>query len=60
MRFIPFGSFEMKLVYDEMKILQIDDIYKLEVGKFMYKFRNDLLLENFQDFFQICFYYSYS
>ena len=35
-----------------MKILQVDDIYKLEVGKFMYKFNNDLLPENFKDYFK--------
>ena len=52
MRFIPFGSFYMKPIHDEMNILQFDDIYRLEVGKFMYKFHNDILPENFQNYFK--------
>ena len=52
MRFIPFGSFDIKPIYDEMQILQVDNIYRLEVGKFMCKFHNHILPENFQDFFQ--------
>ena len=52
MRFIPFGSFDMKPIYEEMNILQVDDIYRLEVGKFMYKFNNDILPENFQNYFK--------
>ena len=52
MRFIPFGSYDMKPVYEEMDILKIDNIYKLEVGKFMYKFDNDLLPDNFNEYFQ--------
>ena len=52
MRFIPFGSYEMKPVYNELEILQVDDIYRLEVGKFMFKFYNDLLPENFKEYFK--------
>ena len=42
----------MKPIYDEMNILQFHDIYRLEVGKLMYKFKNDILPENFQNYFK--------
>ena len=52
MRFIPFGHYDLKPIYKEMDILQVDDIYTLEVGKFMYKFINGLLPENFHEYFE--------
>ena len=52
MKFLPFGSCDLKPIYEELKILQVDDIYRLELGKFMYKFNNDLLPENFQEYFK--------
>ena len=52
MRFIPFGHYDLKPIYKEMDILQVDDIYTLEVGKFMYKFINGLLPENFHEYFK--------
>ena len=52
MPFIPFGYYDLKPIYKEMDILQVDDIYTLEVGKFMYKFYNGLLPENFHEYFK--------
>ena len=52
MKFIPYGSYDMNPVYNEIEILQMEKIYKLEVGKFMYKFSNHLLPENFEEYFK--------
>ena len=37
--------------YKETKILKIKDIYQLEVGKFMFKYKSQNLPENFESYF---------
>ena len=37
--------------YKQMKILKLYDIHKMELAKFMYKLKNQLLPENFNSFF---------
>ena len=39
------------LKYKQIKILKLYDIYKMELAKFIFKLKNQLLPENFNSFF---------
>ena len=43
MTFAPLGRLDVTIIYDHLKILNLEKTYLLEVGKFMYKKKNDLL-----------------
>ena len=43
MCFAPFGKIDLEPLYKTLEILKIDQIYSLEVGKFVFKQKNNLL-----------------
>ena len=52
MVFAPFQSSNTQQFYDELEILNLIQIHKLEKAKFMYRYQNDLLPCNFNNYFQ--------
>ena len=40
MTFAPLGRLDVTIIYDHLKILNLEKTYLLEVGKFMYKKKN--------------------
>ena len=49
--FSPFNSSNISLIYKKFAILQLDKIHKLELGKILFKYKNDMLPDRFKDHF---------
>ena len=43
MTFAPFGNIDLHPIYDFLKVLNLDQIFSFELGKFLYKFHQKLL-----------------
>ena len=43
MTFAPFGNIDMQPIYDYLEVLNLDQIYLFELGKFLYKLHHNLL-----------------
>ena len=52
MVFAPFQSSNPQQIYEELEILNLSQIHKLEKAKFMFRYKNNLLPHNFNDYFQ--------
>ena len=50
---LPFIKTKISPLYDELNLLRLDDIYKLEVLKFMFSFKKKILPNCFKDYFTI-------
>ena len=53
MCFAPLGRFDANPLYEILDILKIEDIYSLEVGKYMYKVERNLLPVTIANYFTI-------
>ena len=51
MTFSPFGRIDIKPLYDYLKILDIQSIFSLETGKFVFKEKRNLLPVRIGDYF---------
>ena len=51
--FAPFGNIDLKPAYKQLNLLTVEQIYKLEIAKFTYKFKNDLLPTSIGNFFEL-------
>ena len=40
-------------LFKKLKILNLESIYKLQIGKFMYQYRSGLLLYSFNNMFSV-------
>ena len=52
MVFAPFQSINPQQFYDELEILNLGQIHNVEKAKFMYKYKQNKLPSNFNDYFQ--------
>ena len=52
MAFAPFGRIDIDNLYDKLSLLGLDKIHYLEKAKFMYKYYNNKLSANFDNYFQ--------
>ena len=43
MTFAPFGNIDLHPIYDFLKVLNLDQIFSFELGKFLYKLHQNLL-----------------
>ena len=43
MTFAPFGNIDLNPMYDFLDVLNLDQIFSFELGKFMYKINQNLL-----------------
>ena len=43
MCFAPLGRFDVEPLFETLEILNIEDMYKLELGKFMFKKQYDMI-----------------
>ena len=50
---LPFIKTKIPPLYDEVNLLRLDDIYKLEVLKFMFSFEKKIPSKCFKDYFTI-------
>ena len=50
---LPFIKTKISPLYDKLNLLRLDDIYKLEVLKFMFSFNQKILPNCFKDYFTI-------
>ena len=50
---LPFIKTKISPLYDKVNLLRLDDIYKLEVLKFMFSFKKKILPNCFKDYFTI-------
>lgn len=50
--YAPFQSDNTKQFYDELEVLDLNQIHKLEKAKFMFKYKKNLLPSNFNGYFQ--------
>ena len=50
MTFAPFSSHNVKQIYDDLELLDLSKIHKLSKAKFLYKYKNEMLPENFDDY----------
>ena len=50
---LPFIKTKISPLYDKLNLLRLDDIYKLEVLKFMFSFEKKTLPNCFKDYFTI-------
>ena len=50
---LPFIKTKISPLYDESNLLRLDDIYKLQVLKFMFSFKKKILPNCFNDYFTI-------
>ena len=53
MSFAPIGNFELNPLFEILEILTLEDIYDLELAKFIYKQKNNLLPANLAKYFEI-------
>ena len=47
MTFAPFGNIDLQPIYDHLEILNLDQMYLFELGKFLYKLHHNLLPSHF-------------
>ena len=52
MVFAPFQSSSPQQFYDELELLNLEQIHNVEKAKFMYKYKKDKLPSNFNNYFQ--------
>ena len=52
MTFAPFGHIDLKPLYKDLNILDVEGTFYLETSKFMYKRKNDLLPVTFANHFE--------
>ena len=52
MAFAPFQATNVRQFFEKLEVHNIEQINLMEVGKFMYKFKNDKLPEQFKEYFQ--------
>ena len=52
MCFAPLGRIDVQPLYESLEILNIENVYKLELGKFMYKKKNNLLPVSIANYFE--------
>ncbi len=52
MTFAPFGNIDLNPIYEHLKILNLDQIFSLEIGKFLYKLQNNLLPTSIGNYFE--------
>jgi len=52
-RFIYHKKVTLSLLYKKVDILQLSDIYNLELGKLMFKYSQQMLPSNFSLFFNL-------
>ena len=52
MTFAPFGNIDLNPIFEHLKILNLDQIFSLERGKFLYKLHNNLLPTNIGNYFE--------
>ena len=53
MSFAPVGNFDLDPLFEILEILKLEDIYNLELAKFTYKDKNNLLPINLAKYFEI-------
>ena len=53
MDFLPPGNIDLISAYRELKLLQIKKIHELEVGKLIFKEKNDLMPTEIANYFEI-------
>ena len=53
MTFAPFSCRNVSKLYDDIEILNLDQLHHLLKGKFMYKHKHEKLPKNFESYFQI-------
>ena len=53
MAFAPYQATDVRQYFDKFEIHNLEQINILEIGKFMYKYKNNLLPERFNDYFQV-------
>ena len=49
---LPFGNIELNPAYKQLKLLQVPKVHSLELGKFEYKSKNDLLPVSLGNYFE--------
>ena len=54
MAFAPFQVSDMRPYFEKFEFQNLDQINIFEIGKFMFKYKNDLLPEKFNGYFQLC------
>ena len=52
MTFAPFGPLDLKPIYKELELLDIDQLFSLEKAKFMYKKEKSLLPTTIANYFE--------
>ena len=52
MTFAPFGNIDLNPIYDFLQILNLDQIFSLELGKFLYKLHHNLLPTSIGNYFE--------
>ena len=52
MTFAPFGPLNLKPIYKELELLDIDQLFSLEKAKFMYKKEKSLLPTTIANYFE--------
>ena len=52
MTFAPFGNIDLNPIYEFLKILNLEQIHSLELGKFLYKFHQNLLPTSIGNYFE--------
>ena len=52
MTFAPFGNIDLNPIYDFLKILNLEQIFSLELGKFLYKVHKNLLPTSIGNYFE--------
>ena len=53
MCFSPFGSSDVDHLYDNLKLLKINELHKLAKAKFIFKFKHDKLPPSFENFLTV-------
>ena len=43
MTFAPYGNIDLKPIFDFLKVLDLDQMYSFELGKYMYKIHHNLV-----------------
>ena len=50
MSFAPFNCHNIKILYEDLQILNLEQIHKLAKGKFVYKYKTGKLPSNFENY----------
>ena len=50
--FAPYGNLDLNPAFKQLKLLSVDNTYKLELGKLMFKSKNNLLPTTVVNFFE--------